>query len=77
MKERKTIRNIAAALGAFVLWGNLVGLLLPAEEHGAVVGTLDFAAALFLTAILAAACAAILRQRKTSAGKKEDGGTDA
>ena len=72
MKERKTIRNIAVALGAFVLWGNVVSLLLPAEEYGVIVKTVDFATVLFLLAILATALAGILRERKKDKKKESD-----
>ena len=69
MKERKTIRNIALALGAFILWGNLISLLLPAEQYGAVIKTVDFTTVLYLAVILVAV---LLKLRK----KKQDAGAD-
>ena len=31
MKERKNLRNLVVALAFFVLWGNVVSLMLPAD----------------------------------------------
>ena len=50
--KNKTIRNTTIALVAFVLWGNLVSLLLPAEQFVAVMKTVDFATVLFSAAAL-------------------------
>ncbi len=71
MKARKTIRNLAIALAAFVLWGNLISLLLPAEEYGAVMKTVDFATVVFLVALLIAAVWGSVRERGNT--EKKDG----
>ena len=55
MRKNKTMRNIAIALGTFVLWGNIISLLLPVEEYGAVIKTIDFSTILFILAFLTAA----------------------
>lgn len=55
MKKNKTMRSIAIALGLFVLWGNIISLLLPVEEYGAVIKTIDFSTILFILAFLTAA----------------------
>lgn len=71
MKARKTIRNLTIALAAFVLWGNLISLLLPAEEYGAVMKTVDFATVVFLVALLIAAVWGSVRERGNT--EKKDG----
>lgn len=50
--RKGALRNLSLALCAFILWGCLVGLLLPAEQAGAVIKTVDFSAAVFLAALL-------------------------
>lgn len=52
MKDLKTLQNVILALGFFVLWGNIVSLLLPAEQYGAVIKMIDFASLLFILAVL-------------------------
>lgn len=75
MKEYKTIRSIAFALGFFVLWGNIISLLLPADEYGAVIKTVDFVSLLFALAILAAFVAEAAKTGKTEKkGMKKHGG---
>ena len=74
MKERKTIktiRNLAIALGTFMLWGNIISLLLPTEEYGAVMKTVDFATVLFLLAIVITAVWGSIRESR-NAGKKDE-----
>ena len=66
MREKKTLRNIAVALCVFVLWGNLISLLLPADQYGAVIKTVDFSTVLFLLAILITAIYGIRKDRKES-----------
>ncbi len=55
MKEHKTVRNIAFAMGFYVLWANGVGLLLPADQYAAMSKTVGFTSLFFLPAILIAA----------------------
>ena len=52
MKDLKTLQNVILELGFFVLWGNIVSLLLPAEQYGAVIKMIDFASLLFILAVL-------------------------
>lgn len=52
MKDLKTLQNVILALGFFVLWGNIVSLLLPAEQYGTVIKMIDFASLLFILAVL-------------------------
>ena len=54
MKDHKTIRNLIIALAFFVLWGNVVSLMLPADAHEAVIKLVDFGSLLFALAVLAA-----------------------
>ncbi len=72
--KNKTVRNFVLALGAFILWGNIVSFLLPAEQYGAVMKTIDFAAAVCLAAALTAAavCAAKKRLGNERAGSKTE-----
>ena len=74
MKEYKTIRGIAFALGFFVLWGNVISLMLPADQYGAVIKTVDFVSILFALAILAAFLAETVKTRKSRDNKHERGG---
>ena len=69
MKKNKTLRNIVFALGLFVLWGNVISLLLPIEEYGAVIKTIDFSTILFVLAMLAVA----FFGSRGQSGKDEDG----
>ncbi len=71
MKNNNTIRNIVVALGLFVLWGNIVSLLLPAEEYGAVIKTIDFSTILFVLAFLAAAFFESRAKRRDSKSGEE------
>ena len=52
MKENRTLRNIAIALGVFVLWGNVVSLILPPEQYSAIIKTVDAATLLFVLVFL-------------------------
>ena len=72
MKKNKTMRNIAVALGLFVLWGNIISLLLPVEEYGAVIKTIDFSTVLFVLAILAAAFFESLGKRGRDEAKEQE-----
>lgn len=69
MKKKTAIFNLTAAFGAFLFWGNLVSFLLPAEQYGAIIKTVDFATALFLLAVLATACVRLVRQRRRKNGE--------
>ncbi len=72
MREKKTLRNIAVALCVFVLWGNLISLLLPADQYGAVIKTVDFSTVLFLLAILITAIYGIRKDRKEAGQASPD-----
>ena len=73
MKKKNTIFNLSVAFGAFLFWGNLVSFLLPAEQYGALVKTVDFATALFLLAVLVTAAAGIVRgRRQRKAGRTDE-----
>ena len=72
MKKNKTMRSIAIALGLFVLWGNIISLLLPVEEYGAVIKTIDFATILFVLAFLTAAFFESRTKRRDSKAEKAD-----
>ena len=74
MKKDKTLRNVAVALGVFILWANIVSLLLPVEQYGAVIKTVDFATALFALALLIAAFAGAGRRAGTA--DPENGGRE-
>ena len=76
MKENKTIRSIAFALGFFVLWGNIISLMLPADQYGTVIKTVDFVSVLFVLAILAAFLAEAVKaiKSKDKDNKQERGG---
>ena len=77
MKKRKTLRNLAAALGSFLLWGSLISLLLPAAELGAAVKTIEFAVFLFLPGVLVAAAGEIARERAGNEERDTNGAEDA
>ena len=70
MKKNKRFLNVAVAFGAFLFWGNIVSLLLPAEEYGSVIKTVDFATALFLLAVIATGCIELVRRRRKTAEEK-------
>ena len=73
MKKQNTIRDLALAFGVFVFWGNVVSFLLPAEQYGAVVKTVDFASAVFLLAVLITGGVALFRRRRAESVKKQAG----
>ena len=54
MKNYNTVRNIAVALGVFVLWGNIISLLLPVDQYDVVIKTVDFTTVLVVLALLIA-----------------------
>lgn len=68
MNMNKRLRGWAIALGAFLLWGNLVSLMLPAENYPALVKTVDFATVVFLLAGLITAAAGG-RKAKSAPGR--------
>ncbi len=68
--KNKTVRNFVLALGAFILWGSIVSFLLPAEQAGAVIKTVDFATAVCLASALTAAA---VRAAKKRFGTERDG----
>ncbi len=72
MKEHRAIRGLVIALIVFVLWGNVISLLLPAEDYGAVTKTVDFATVLFLLAILIAVIIGTVRERRKNSPKDRE-----
>lgn len=72
MKEHRTIRGLVIALIVFVLWGNVVSLLLPAENYGAIIKTVDFATVLFLLAILITVIIGTVRERRKDGRQEKD-----
>lgn len=72
MKEHRAIRGLVIALIVFVLWGNVISLLLPAEDYGAVTKTVDFATILFLLAILIAVIIGTVRERRKNSPKDRE-----
>ena len=72
MKDLKTLQNVILALGFFVLWGNIVSLLLPAEQYGAVIKMIDFASLLFILAVLVPL---VIGRRKGGKDKQNKNGT--
>ena len=72
MKDLKTLQNVILALGFFVLWGNIVSLLLPAEQYGAVIKMIDFASLLFILAVLVPL---VIGRRKSGKDKQNKNGT--
>ena len=74
MKEYKTIRSIAFALGFFVLWGNIISLMLPADQYGTVIKTVDFVSVLYVLAVLVAFLAEAVKTGKNKDSKQERGG---
>ena len=81
MKDHKSMRNLIVALAFFVLWGNVISLMLPAEAYDTIVKLVDFASLLFALAVLAAGLTGFVKTRKGSArGEKktdESGGNGA
>lgn len=57
MKENKTLLNWAIALSVFVVWGNIVSLLIPADQYDAIVKIIDFVSLLFALVVLITAVA--------------------
>lgn len=72
MKDLKTLQNVILALGFFVLWGNIVSLLLPAEQYGTVIKMIDFASLLFILAVLVPL---VIGRRKGGKHKQNKNGT--
>ena len=72
MKDLKTLQNVILALGFFVLWGNIVSLLLPAEQYGSVIKMIDFASLLFILAVLVPL---VIGRRKSGKDKQNKNGT--
>ena len=72
MKDLKTLQNVILALGFFVLWGNIVSLLLPAEQYGTVIKMIDFASLLFILAVLVPL---VIGRRKSGKDKQNKNGT--
>ena len=72
MKEHRAIRGLVIALIVFVLWGNVISLLLPAEDYGAVTKTVDFATVLFLLAILIVVIIGTVRERRKNDPKDRE-----
>ena len=74
MKDHKSMRNLIVALAFFVLWGNVISLMLPAEDCRAIGRLVDFGSLLFALAVLAAGLTGFIKTKRGAAGKKT--GTD-
>ena len=70
MKDHQHLRNLIIALAFFVLWGNVVSLMLPPEAHETVIKLVDFGSLLFALAVLAAGLFGMAKSK--SGARKED-----
>ena len=68
MKTRKTMRNILCALSVLILWGNVVSLLLPTDQYGGIIKTIDFSTVLFVVMLLIA----VFGERRRDRGHEEE-----
>ena len=67
---KKTVWNVILALSFFILWGNVISLLLPAEDYSAVIKITDFATILYLVIVLASVFYENRRKQKHSSDEK-------
>ena len=71
MKKGSSLFNGTIALVFLVLWGNLIRLLLPAEQNGVILKTLDYALLLYVVAAIGFLMGKVLnRRRKKDPGKE-------
>ena len=73
MRENKTVLNWAIALSIFVVWGNVVSLLIPSDQYDTVIKLIDFVSLLYALAVLVSAVTGQRRERADGA----DGGAAA
>ena len=73
MRENKTVLNWAIALSIFVVWGNVVSLLIPSDQYDTVIKLIDFVSLLYALAVLVSAVTGKRREHTGGA----DGGPDA
>jgi hypothetical protein len=64
MKDHQHLRNLIIALAFFVLWGNVVSLMLPPEAHETVIKLVDFGSLLFALAVLAAGVSGFAKAKR-------------
>ena len=76
MKTRKTMRNILCALSVLILWGNVVSLLLPTDQYGGIIKTIDFSTVLFVVMLLIAVFGERRRDRGHEAESALPGGDE-
>lgn len=55
MRENKTVLNWAIALSIFVVWGNVVSLLIPSDQYDTVIKLIDFVSLVYALAVLVSA----------------------
>ena len=55
MRENKTMLNWAIALSIFVVWGNVVSLLIPSDQYDTVIKLIDFVSLVYALAVLVSA----------------------
>ena len=73
MKDHKTLRNLIIALAFFVLWGNVVSLMLPPDDYDTIAKLVDFGSLLFALAVLAAG---LLDFAKAKSGARKEKKSD-
>ena len=73
MRENKTVLNWAIALSIFVVWGNVVSLLIPSDQYDTVIKLIDFVSLVYALAVLVSAVTGKRREHADGA----DGGPDA
>ena len=71
MKKGSSLFNGTIALVFLVLWGNLIRLLLPAEQYGVILKTLDYALFLYVVAVIGFLMGKVLSRRKEKYPGKE------
>lgn len=71
MKKNTSLLNCTIALGFLVLWGNLIRLLLPAEQFGAILKTIDFALLLYVLAVIGFLMSKFFCRKREKGSEKE------
>ena len=70
MRENKTVLNWAIALSIFVVWGNVVSLLIPSDQYDTVIKLIDFVSLLYALAVLVSA---VTGKRREHTGGADEG----
>ena len=71
MKKGTSLFNSTIAWIFLVLWGNLIRLLLPAEQYGVILKTLDYALFLYVIAVIGFLLSKVLSLRREKYPGKE------